>query len=155
MKKEKKLICWDTSVLISWIWADKSPDRTQAVRTVVQGFENEDYKLAVSTLLYVEVLESTMPGHAMEQFKKFMQNRQMIEIIAVDIRVAEKAQSIRNKIQKKIRTPDAIHIATAIISGAKLFHKFDKGLLRLSRKDEVEGLTITDCVIPGMPLNLF
>lgn len=151
----KDLICWDSSVLISWIRGDESPDRIQAVRAVVESVENGDYKLAVSTLLYVEVLESTMPGHAIEQFKKFMQNRQLVEIIAVDIRVAEKAQSIRNKSQRKIHVPDAIHIATAIVSGAKLFHTFDDGLLQLSGKDEVEGLTITPCDIPGTGPTLF
>ena len=153
MKKE--LICWDSSVLISWIRGDESPERIQAMRAVVENVENGSYKLAVSTLLYVEVLESTMPGHAMEQFKKFMQNRQLVEIIAVDIRVAEKAQSIRNKSQKKIHAPDAVHIATAIVSGAKLFHTFDDGLLQLSGRDEVEGLTITPCDIPGMGPTLF
>lgn len=153
MKKE--LICWDSSVFISWIRGDESPDRIQAVRAVVECVENENYKLAVSTLLYVEVLENTMPGDAIERFKKFMQNRQMIEIIAVDIRVAEKAQSIRNKSQKKIHVPDAVHIATAIVSGAKLFHTFDDRLLQLSGKDEVEGLTITACDIPGTGTTLF
>ena len=149
------LICWDSSVLISWIRGDESSDRIQAVRAVVQRVENGEYKLAVSTLLYVEVLESTMPGHAIEQFKKLMQNRQLVEIIAVDIRVAEKAQSIRNKSQRKIHVPDAIHIATAIVSGAKLFHTFDDGLLQLSGKDEVDGLIITPCDIPGTGPTLF
>lgn len=148
MKKE--LLCWDSSVLISWIRGDENPGRIQAVREVVESVENKHYKLVVSTLLYVEVLENTMPGHAIERFKKFMQNRQMIEIIAVDIRVAQKAQSIRNKSQKKIRVPDAVHIATAIVSGAKIFHTFDEHLLKLNRKDEVESLTITACNIPGM-----
>ena len=150
-----ELICWDSSVVISWIRGDESPDRLQAIQAIVESVENGRYKLAVSALLYVEVLESTMPGHAIEQFKKFMQNRQMIEIIAVDIRVAEKAQSIRNKSQKKIYVPDAVHIATAIVSGAKVFHTFDDDLLQLSKKDEVEGLIITACDIPGTNLNLF
>ena len=153
MKKE--LICWDSSVFISWIRGDENPDRIQAVKAVVKSIENESYKLAISTLLYVEVLESTMPGHAIERFKKFMQNRQMVEIIAVDIRVAEKAQSLRNKSQKKIHVPDAVHIATAIVCGAKLFHTFDDGLLQLSGKDEVDGLTITPCDIPGTGHTLF
>lgn len=151
----KELICWDSSVLISWIRGDESPDRIRAMRAVVESVESGSYKLAVSALLYVEVLESTMPSHAIGQFKKFMQNRQKVEIITVDIRVAEKAQSIRNKSQKKIHVPDAVHIATAIVIGAKLFHTFDDGLLQLSGRDEVDGLTITPCDIPGMGPALF
>lgn len=151
---KKDLICWDSSV-ISWIRGDESQDRIQAMRTVVGSVENGSYKLAVSTLLYVEVLERTTSADAIERFKRFMQNLQMIEIIAVDVRVAEKAQSIRNNSQKKIHVPDAVHIATAIVSGAKLFHTFDDSLLQLSRNDEVDGLTITPCDVPGTGPPLF
>lgn len=96
-----------------------------------------------------------MPTGALEQFRKFMQNRQMVEIIAVDIRVAEKVQAIRNRSSRNLQTPDAVDIATAILSGAKLFHTFDDCLLRLNGNDEVDGLAITACEIPGMNLPLF
>ena len=149
------LICWDSSVLISWLRGDEDADRNRATHAVVQYIESGASKLVVSTLLYVEVLESRMPTGAIEQFKKFMQNRQMIEIIAVDIRVAEKAQAFRNKSSRTLTTPDAVHIATAVLSGAKLFHTFDDRLLRLNGDDEVDGLAITACEIPGMNLPLF
>lgn len=151
---KEDLICWDSSVLISWLRGDEDAVRNRATQAVVQHIKKRSFKLAVSTLLYVEVLESTMPAGAIEQFKKFMRNRQMIEIIAVDIRVAEKAQAIRNNSSRTLSTPDAVHMATAIVSGAKLFHTFDNGLLRFSGKDEVEGLTITACEIPGTNLVL-
>ena len=152
---KKDLICWDSSVLISWIRGDEIADKRRAIETVVNSIERGTYKLAISTLIYVEVLERTMPEGAIAQFKKFMQNRQTLEIVAVDIRVAEKAQVIRNKSSKTIRTPDAIHVATAIVCGAKLFHTFDDALLRLNGKDEVEGLMITPCDIPGKSRSLF
>lgn len=41
----------------------------------MNSIERGTYKPAVSTLIYVEVLERTMPEGAREQFKKFMQNR--------------------------------------------------------------------------------
>ena len=84
-----------------------------------------------------------------------MQNRKQVEVVTIDIRVAQKAQLIRNNSRKKLSTPDAVHIATAIVSGAKLFHTFDDGLLQLSGKDEVDGLTITPCDIPGTGPTLF
>ena len=31
------LICWDSSVLISWIRGDEGADRVQAMRAVVEG----------------------------------------------------------------------------------------------------------------------
>ena len=121
----------------------------------MQHVESGTSRLVVSTLLYVEVLESRMPAGAIEQFKKFMQNRQTVEIMAVDIRVAERAQAIRNNSSRVLSTPNAVHIATAVLSGAQLFHTFDDDLLRLSGRDEVHGLTITACEIPGTNLSLF
>ena len=147
---KEDVICWDSSVFISWLRGNEGEDRDRAIRYLVERVEAGDYKVAVSTLLYVEVLESTMPAPAIGQFEKFMQNRAMISIVAVDIRVARKAQMIRDTLQKKdenITTPDAVHIATAIVSQAKFFHTFDARLLRLNGKSEVDGLTITACDI--------
>ena len=75
----------------------------------------------------------------------------------VDLHVAQKAQKIRNLVPKsaKMSTPDAIHVATAIVSGATMLHTFDKGLLSLNGKDQVEGLTITACDVLGMKRSLF
>ncbi len=127
------LICWDSSVLIDHIKGDDK-DRIKNIQMVV---------------------ESAMPDGAIEKFRHFMQNREKIEIVAVDIRVAEKAQAIRNRSRKSISTPDAIHAATAIVSRAKVFHAFDKSLLSLNGKDVVEGLAITACEISGMSASLF
>ena len=148
------LVCWDSSVLIDWIKGDDQ-DRMKQIGMVVLGVEQDNYRIVVSTLAYVEVLESTMPEGTMKMFQQFIQNRKQVEVITVDIRVAQKAQLIRNNSRKKLSTPDAVHIATAIVSGAKIFHTFDDGLLQLSGQDEVDGLTITACEIPGTTLNLF
>ena len=148
------LICWDSSVLIDWMKGDNQ-DRMKRIGVVVASVEHDSYRIVVSTLAYVEVLESAMPEGTMKMFQQFMQNRKQVEVVTVDIRVARKAQLIRNKSRKQLSTPDAVHIATAIVSGAELFHTFDDGLLRLSGKDEVDSLTITPCEVPGKNLPLF
>ena len=147
---KEDLICWDSSVLISWIRGDESAARVQAMTAVVGAVESGAYRLAVSALLYAEVLESTMPAPAIGHFEKFMQNRAILSIVAVDIRVARKAQIIRDTLRKKgesVTTPDSVHIATAIVSEAKFFHTFDSRLLRLNGKSEVDNLAITACDI--------
>ena len=147
---KEDVICWDSSVFISWLRGGEGEDRDRAIRSLVERVEAGDYKVVVSTLLYVEVLERNMSERAMEQFKKFIQNRAMISIVAVDIRVARKAQMIRDTLRKKsenVSTPDAVHIATAIVSEAKFFHTFDDRLLRLNGKPEVDSLAITACGI--------
>lgn len=149
-----ELICWDSSVLIDWIKGDVVPgDRLSSIRSVVREVERGTYRLVVSTLIYPEVLETAMPDGAIEKFCGFMKNRKEVEIFAVDICVAEKAQEIRNRFS--VKTPDAVHIATAIISGAKLFHTFDNDLLKRNKRDDVDGLAITACDIPGLTRSLF
>ncbi len=147
------VICWDSSVVIGWLLGpEDEPDRTTAIEPVIDSIEKGAYSLAVSSLLYVEILESKMPSGTIEKFEQFMRNREELEIIAVGIRVARKAQTIRN--QTNIKTPDAVHIATAIVVGAKFFHTFDNYLLNFNGKNEVEKLAITACDIPGVNLKL-
>lgn len=71
----QNVICWDSSVLISLIRGDEDENRNRSIRFVIEQVEARSYKLVVSVLLYVEVLERTMLGHAIEQFNRFMQNR--------------------------------------------------------------------------------
>lgn len=144
------LICWDSSVVIDWMLDRKSknPERIPAIRSVFHEIEDGRLQLAVSALVHAEVLESTTPADAMQKFRAFMNDAEMVDVIAVDVPIAEKAREIRDRALKKIKTPDAIHLATAIIGGAGVFHTFDRGLLSLSGADEVDGLVITGCDIP-------
>ncbi len=147
---KKKIICWDSSVLISHLGGDrgKNPERKGIISPVVSIIENGSHKLLVSALLYTEILECKMPGGAITKLDKFLQNRSHVKVMAVYAKVAKKAQSIRNK-KLSVKTPDAIHLATAIVGKAYVFHTFDKGLLRLSGQSVVEGLAITPCRVPG------
>lgn len=149
MKKE--LICWDACVVIAWI--KKEQGRLEAIEPVVKNIQAGYYRLIVSVLIYPEMLESRMSPEAIEEFELFMNKEKEIEMVAVDLSVAQKAQEIRNR--TRILTPDAIHVATAIVSGANMLHTFDKGLLSLNGEAQVEGLTITACDVPGMKRSLF
>ena len=154
MSKERELIYWDSVVLIDWLKGPKaSSERIQPIRSVIDCVEQGTHKLVVSTVIYVEVLASRMSGDAIQKFQDFMKNRRNIEIIAVDIPIAKKAQEIRNNTHLKV--PDAIHAATAIIIGARLLHTFDKDLLKLSGQSKIDNLVITECIIPGVTSSIF
>lgn len=63
----------------------------------------------------------------------------------VDLIVSEKAEEIRSKALsegRKIKTPDAQHIATAIIHLVNAFHSLDDKLIKLSGSSVVDGLII-------------
>lgn len=150
MKKDLDLICWDTPVLIDWLQGSGTKNRMRSIKSVMSEIKARKYKLAVSTLAYVEILECKMPEQAIKRFEDFMKDRNLVEVFAVDTRIAKRAQALRNRLNekgKKIETPDAIHIATAIVGKAKQLHTFDEKILKLNGKNEVEGLAITACDI--------
>lgn len=142
----KELICWDASAMIAWI--NEEVDRIEDVEAVVQKIEQGHYNLVVSTLIYPEVVETTMPVAAIEKFNRFIQRREIITVLAVNTRIAKKAQEIRNR--TSLKTPDAIHAATAIINGATVLHTFDDDLLNLTEAPEIDGPAVTECSIPGV-----
>ena len=150
------LICWDSAVLIYWIKKDQN--RIKNIRPVVECVKSGQYNLIASSLTYVEILETAMPDGAIDAVENFMENRDMLKVMAVDVRIAKKAQAIRNislKNGRKISTPDAVHLATAIVSQADFFHTFDKRLLSLNGAGEAEGVAITACHIPGTTYSVF
>ena len=154
VSETRELIYWDSVVFIDWLKGPKaSSERIQPIRSVIDYVEQGTHKLVVSTVLYVEVLTSHMSGDAKQKFQDFMKNRRKVEIIAVDVPIAKKAQEIRNN--TRLETPDAIHAATAIISRARLLHTFDNDLLQLSKRSEIDNLVITECIIPGVTSSIF
>lgn len=151
------LICWDSCVLIELIKGDNQA-RIHDIVPIAKSISKKQHGLIVSTLVYVEVLESKMSSTDIKKFESFMQNRKEVEIVAVDTQIARKARAIRDsgiKNSKKISTPDAVHLATAIISGAGSLHTFDDILLSLNRTKEAEGIDITPCHASGITRSLF
>lgn len=92
-----------------------------------------------------------------QNLRALCKKKEQVEIVAVDIAVARKAQEIRNQLLLtglRLETPDIIHAATAVVSGVKMLHTFDHDLLRLNGRPEIDGIAVTKCYIPG-PLSLF
>jgi len=151
----RKLICWDSAVFIDWLVGPKgkNPERIPRIRSIVESVKDDHYRLLASTLVYVEVLENRTPGGNLEKLHKFLDNIKMLKVAPVDFDIAKKAQDVRNRSArdpsvKAISTPDAVHLATAIINRAEVFHTFDEKLLLLNGSNEVDGLAITNCHIP-------
>ena len=148
-------ICWDSCVLIDWIKGGK--EKNQMIQPVVDQLNREEspFLLYLSVLSRVEVMGGSegMPPDTTEKLENFIGGSN-VQMVAVNEQIAIKAQEIReqsmlNPKHKKLQTPDAIILATAIVLGVDALHTFDdKDLLKLNQTSIAEGLNINQCELP-------
>ena len=99
---------------------------------VVARAKRRECKIITSALTLVECLESKLPVGMDRLFKDMLKR---VNRLSMDIKVAELAHDIRDYYTvranefsgKKLTTPDAIHLAAAILYRADEFHTFDDG----------------------------
>lgn len=99
----------------------------EGVADVVRDVDNGEAVLMSSVMTRTEVLDCRLSEEARRLFDRALQ-RQHVQLIAQDIRVAQLSHEIRNYHQErgaKLSSPDAIHLATAILYQADEFHTFD------------------------------
>ena len=128
------LYYWDTCLFLAWLKDEnRKSGEMDGVREIIERAKRREVKLMTSVLTPVEVLSAKIPAGMDTLFKELMKrmNRQ-----GMDIRVASLAHDIRNhyalKNEKIPKTPDAIHLATAILYRANEFHTFDEQLIGYS-----------------------
>ena len=86
-----------------------------------------------STLALTEVLTHPFREndlHTIQAYKTLLLGAPGMNLIPIDASIAEKAAELRAKYL--IKTPDALQLATAILSGCDAFLTNDKGLRRVS-----------------------
>lgn len=94
----------------------------------------DEVRLITSTVALVECIraDEEPPTPVAEQTKQlfvdFLWSGQMIELVAFDPFVAERARDIRWVDQVNIKCADAIHVATALLEGAVEFLTMDDKL---------------------------
>ncbi len=147
---------WDTCLFLAWIKDEERPTgEMDGVREIIDRFKRREVKIVTSVVTIVEVLSGRIPV-GMESLISGLMKR--INKLGVDIKVAQMAHDLRDyysnnrdKFEGKIlSTPDAMHLATAIIHRVTEFHTFDHdgdaknlGLLPLS--GNVGGNRLTIC----------
>lgn len=147
---------WDSCLFIAWLKDEQRPTgEMDGVREIIQRSQRKEVKIVTSVLTKVEVLSGHIPVGLNTLFSGVMKR---IHPISMDIKVADLAHDLRdhysnNRSQhggKILSTPDAIHLATAILYRVTEFHTFDRdgdakhlGLLPLS--GDVGGHRLTIC----------
>ncbi len=167
MRAGKPIIYWDTSVFLAWIKDEDRPNREMdGVNDVANKIHKDHVILLTSTLLSGEILESTLDEIAKQRFHDLFK-RKNLQRGAADQRVMELTGKIRDYYQQQkeadhlptLTTPDAIHLATAILYGASEFHTFDennevrkrRALLPLNGNVAGYPLVICKPPIPSIP----
>lgn len=165
MKAGKPIIYWDTSVFIAWFKDEDRPNREMdGVIDVANKIHKDHVILLTSSLTKGEILESTLDEIAKQRFIDLFK-RKNFQWATTDGRVWDLVHEIRDYYQKRkeidqlptITTPDAVHLATAILYRAIEFHTFDeknearKRRALLPLNGNIAGYTLVICKPPIPP----
>jgi predicted nucleic acid-binding protein len=133
MAGAEKKYYWDTCIFLAWIKDEQRPSgEMDGVREVVARAKRREVIIMTSVLTLTEALQSKLPVGMDRLFFDLLKRTQRV---GVDIKVAQLAHDIRDYYMvrkdqfdgKVLQTPDAIHLATAILYRADEFHTFDDG----------------------------
>jgi predicted nucleic acid-binding protein len=137
MKNGKPVYLWDTSILLKWINGEAEPEDTVAgIADVVAKIDKGKCFLVFSQITRVEAF-SNKAGMSIREKVEAAFQRENVVVVDVDSRIARKAAEIREHCQgldpsRKVKTPDAIQIATAIVHDADELHIQDGPIENLS-----------------------
>ncbi len=159
MKSGKPVIYWDTCVFIAWLKDEKDkwpPAIWQGIEDVANLVQIGQAILVTSTLIRTEVFLGTLTPEQKLKFQGLLR-RKNVQEIAPHMRITDRASTIREK--HRIKTPDAIHLATAILYDVDEMQTMDgwhedgkrDGLLALSGNVAEYKLVITEPYPRGTP----
>ncbi len=128
-------IYWDTPVFIAWFTNEKTRTRAEmeGIQQVVEAFDKGTCILVTSMLAKVELLPSKLGKDNYEKLT-LLWKRKQFQAMEVTEPIVDLANEIRNyyaeKGQPVPKTPDTIHLATAIKAKVDVFQTFDGGRKR-------------------------
>jgi predicted nucleic acid-binding protein len=154
-------------LFLAWINDEqRKSGEMDGVREFVERQKRREVRIITSVLTSVEVLAAKLPVGMDRMFNDFMKR---LTRVAVDSKCAALAHDIRNYYSlrakenagKTLSTPDAIHLATAVLYRVDEFHTFDHdgdskslGLIPLSGNVGGNRLTICKPVARNPELDL-
>lgn len=164
MATSPKRLYWDACAWIAFIQEEKVEipsgqveDRESMCRSVLIAAKAGKAEIATSTLSLAEVCKDpTTASEAANRFPDFL-DLEYVLLVPLDRAVGEKARELMQGSCTRLKPPDAIHIATAIVANADALHTFDELLLALNGLfSKADGSKLKICKPdPGGPLPLF
>lgn len=129
--KEGEIVALDTVILIYFL--EKHPTYYPAVEQLFRRIEEGRLSAVMATLVLSELLVPAYRAGEVERAQKvtrILENFPHLEIVPLTSEIA--ADAARLRARYGIRTPDAIHAATALAAGAACLVTNDQGLTRLA-----------------------
>src|SRR5580658_10504478 len=144
MKIDRK-IYWDTTCWLAWLLDERfwPPPVIIGIQDVVYEVETGNALLFTSAVTRGEIFFGKLDLDQKNKFAKLMRRSNVTEISA-DPRVMDRASAIREYHAargQRVQTPDATHLATAVLYRADEFQTMDglgssgtkRGLLKLNK----------------------
>src|ERR1700692_887466 len=138
MASSLKRVSWDACAWIALIQKEKIPkfgfkieDREQMCREVIEAGKKGNVEILTSALCLAEVCKNPalVQSQTADKIAAFF-DRDFVFVINVDTAIGEKARELMMGGFAGLKPPDAIHLATALLSpGVEEMHTFDKKLL--------------------------
>ena len=167
MAGNSPLYYWDTCLFLAWLKDEqRKTGEMDGVREVIERAKRREVRLMTAVLTLTEALSSTIPVGMDTLFANLLKR---IYKQGIDTKISTIAHDLRdyyvhNAVEhegKTLSTPDALHLATAIINRADEFHTFDErngrnslGLLPLTGNVAGHNLTICKPIARNAELDL-
>jgi predicted nucleic acid-binding protein len=129
------LVAVDAAPLI--YFAEEHPHYLPIVEPFFEALDRGELQAVTSTVALLEVLVLPLrqgDTHLAQAYRTILLNSRSLTSVPVSAAIAEQAAQLRA--QFTIRTPDAIHVATALYAGAPVFLTND------TRLPVIPGITI-------------
>ena len=140
-------LCIETAPFIYFV--ERHPTYVDRMRAVFEVLDEGRFEGITSTVTLTEVLIKPIQAgdKTLEQaYRELLLSTRHIQVVALSIVIAEKAAVLRAGYN--LRTPDAVQLATGIISGCQGFLTNDRKLLRVT---EIPVLMLDDLELEPNP----
>lgn len=137
---------WDSSVFISHITGEstRSADELDGISEIVREIEGGRALLMTAVVTDTEVLTDGLSAEKRLVYEGIFKTSRCVKI-SIDHVVSERARQFREAFRqagRALTTPDAQHLAAAVVYDASEFHTFDERLIAVSGNSLVAGLVI-------------
>jgi predicted nucleic acid-binding protein len=114
-------------------YVEENPDYVARMDAIVDAIEHLSIEAVSSVITLTEVLAQPIKlGNAKldQEYRDILLNSEGYSLLAITAQIAESAADLRARYN--LRTPDALHVATALDAECDAFLTNDKGIKRVS-----------------------